>query len=79
MHHAVEYEMNTAAAPETAMAVRRTWRFSAGKLRASEAAPQSSKRIEARRRIGIERRLLYIIESQSLKPVTLILLRIVRR
>ena len=50
--------MNTAAAPEKAMAERRMARLDAGKFRDRDSDPQSSIRTEAMTRIGIERRLL---------------------
>lgn len=57
-HHAVEYEMNTAAAPENAMAERRIARLDAGKFRDRDSDPQSSIKTDAITRIGMERRLL---------------------
>jgi len=57
-HHAVEYEMKTAAAPENAMAERRMARLDAGKFRDKDSDPQSSIKTDAITRIGIERRLL---------------------
>jgi len=50
--------MNTAAAPENAMAERRMNRFEAGKFSERDSDPQSSIKTEATTRIGIERRLL---------------------
>ena len=57
-HHAVEYEMNTAAAPEKAMAESKMARLDAGKFRDRDSDPQSSIKTEATTRIGIDKRLL---------------------
>ena len=50
--------MNTAAAPENAMAESRMARLDAGKFRDNDSDPQSSIKTDAMTRIGIERRLL---------------------
>lgn len=50
--------MNTAAAPEKAMADKRMVRLDAGKFADSDSDPQSSITTDAMTRIGIERRLL---------------------
>lgn len=65
MHQAVEYEMKTAAAPEKAIANRSVPRVSSGKFLASDSDPQSSKRIDARTRMGTDKRLLYLKQRRQ--------------
>lgn len=57
-HHADVYEMETPETPDSSMAKRMRLRCSVGKLRARLAGDQSSRNKEARRRIGMVRRLL---------------------
>lgn len=58
IHHAVVYDMPTAAAPENAMANRRKLRLSSGKLRIRFSELQFSTKIEKTTRTGIDSKLL---------------------